>query len=330
VKLTAAQLSKLLDILERIDRNEIHPQLPDRIGRFLRQYGGARVRMDQLLAARGEGRRADGAVSGSTLGAIELHSILPPEVSLLGYPFGEVAETITLSEELGSLTNLVMWLKGPVANTAFNLLRECPGLRLSGDYRWTPPSRLTPGEALVASGGFAITWRDARCIKAVADDLTRPPHAIEYVLDYRIGPPSLKYFRCVCARKNGRGWQVLPAFTQPKTLDVAEVLPEAASEVRGTGLAALLIYREPWSAAWTIVRGMPIDAEDVLGHAITWADFRKELEATEVDGTTVRHIRESLRACGLNATTFAELNLTRRLLPISRDMLLWLRGYHEN
>ena len=38
---------------------------------------------------------------------------------LLDRFLGEVAGTLAISEELGGLTNLVMWLKGPIANAAY-------------------------------------------------------------------------------------------------------------------------------------------------------------------------------------------------------------------
>jgi len=326
VRLTAADLAKVRDILEKIDQGLIHPQMPNRIGRFLRQYGSGRAQLDQVLAKGGAERRADAAVSGCLLGTIEVHAILESEMSLLGFPLGEVAGTLALSEELGGLTNVVMWLKGPGANAAYNLLRENRGLRLSGDYRWTPPGRLTPGEAQLKLSELPIRWQDARCLKAVADDLIRPPHALEYVPDYRMGPPGLKYFRCVCTLKTGQEWQVLPALARSRSLEVAEVLPEVMPALDAAELVMLLIYREPWSRGWTIVAGAAIHADDALAHAIAWADFHKELDGSELDRTIIAGIRESFRASGLRPAGFAEPNLARSLLPVPRDVLRWLRG----
>jgi hypothetical protein len=161
-------------------------------------------------------------------------------------------------------------------------------------------------------------------LKAVADDLTRPPHALEYVLDYRMGPPGLKYFRCVCAVKRGREWLVLGALTQPRPLDVAAVDPETRLDT--CELSALLIYREPWSNAWTIVASSPIDAGDALAHAITWADFQRELDGNELDAALVAGIRDSFRSTDLGPVDFGEPDLTRNLLPVARDILRCLRG----
>lgn len=321
-----ADLAKVLAILEKIDQGMASPRMPDRIGRFFRQYHGGRAQLDRILAASGVERRSDAAVSGNALGTIDVHPILVPEVSLLGFPLGEVAGTLAISEELGGLTNLVMWLKGPVANAAYNLLRQNPGVRLSGDYRWTPPARLTLGEAHLEPSELPVKWQDARCLKAVADDIGRPPHALEYVLDYRMGPPGLKYFRCVCALKKRHEWEVLPALGRPSRLEVAEVLPKVVSALGSAQLGMLLIYREPWSRAWTILAGGAVDAEGALAHAVTWADFQRELDGSQIDRTIIQGIRESFRESGLQVTGSAEANLKLSLLPVARVALRWLRG----
>jgi hypothetical protein len=326
VRLNAADLTTILAILDKIDRGLINPHVPGHVGRYLRQYRNGRAQLDQLLVGRGVERRADAAISGRALDTIEVYPVLDLRVGLLAFPLGEVARTIAISEELGGLTNLVMWLKGGVANATYNFLRASPGVRLSGDYRWTPPSQLTPGEAQIEARAGPIRWQDARCLKVVADDLIRPPHALEYVLDHRIGPPGLKYFRCVCARRRGKEWEALPALASPRQLEVAGVLTKALSGVKSDELVALLIYREPWSQAWTIAGAQRIDADGAVDHAITWADFQRELDGCDTDGTIVAGIRGSLRASGLHAADAAEPNLTRQLLPLARDVLRWMRG----
>src|SRR5205814_7447099 len=64
--------------------------------------------------------------------------------------------------------------------SVYNLFRSNTAVAFSGDYRWTPPGRMTPGEARLEACERQIRSRDARCLKAVADDLNRPPHALEY------------------------------------------------------------------------------------------------------------------------------------------------------
>src|SRR5262249_50715463 len=141
--------------------------------------------------------RSDGAVSGKLLGAIEVHALIEPKVDVLAFPLGETAGTLAVSEQLGGILNLRMWLKAGTPQAAFNVLQDTFAVRLVGDYRWTPLAQVTPGEARIESTGGSLSWRGSRCLKAVADDLLRPPHAVEYVLDYRMGPPGLKFFRTI-------------------------------------------------------------------------------------------------------------------------------------
>lgn len=322
--LDANDLSKVLGILEKIDQGRISPQMPDRIGRFLRQYARGRAALSDVIARHQEDRRADAAISGRTLGTIEIQPLLKPEVRLLTFPLQEVAETVAMSEELGGVINVIMWLKGPVASALYNLLLRNPGTRLTGDYRWTPPARLTPGEAQLEPSSVMTGWQHARCLKAVADDLIRPPHALEYVVDYRLGPPGLKYFRCVCALKRANGWQVLPALAQSRVLEISAVVTEV--HLNALELAALLIYREPWSNGWTIVASVPIDPSEAVAHAITWADFRREIDGSAVDAPIVSAIHEAFRASGLGSAEFGAPNLRRSLLPLACDILRRLRG----
>jgi hypothetical protein len=329
VRLTAGQLQEIVAILEKIDAGLICPKISGEIGRFLRQYSRGRIELDSVLARRNVGRREDDAISGQSVGAIEVYPLVDPHVRLLGYPLGELAEMLAVSEELGGLTNLVLWLRGSTANAVYNLLRTTSsGVRLIGDFRWTPPARLTPGEARLEPGSQAVGWQEARCLKAVADDILRPPHALEYVLDYRLGPPGLKYFRCITAIKRRAHWQVLPGLSTLRPLDTVETLLERSPSIQvgEDALAMLLIYREPWSTKWTIVTGASIEAATALAHSITWADFRRELEGTHTDAAIIHGLRESLSAAGVQPPNFAESNLTRRLVPIARDILCWLRG----
>lgn len=326
MRLSTTELGKLLAILEKIDQGIVQPRMPNRMGRFLRQYANGRALLTKVLTDSGTGRRHDSAISGRALGTVDVHQILRPVVRVLEFPLGELAETLAISEELGCLTNVLMWLKAPIANAAHNTLRQHANLRLEGDFRWTPPSRLTPGEAQLRPVARKVTWRDARCLKGVADDLIRPPHALEYVLDYRIGPPGLKYFRCVCAMRKQREWIVLPALLQPRPLEVAGVRRNVLRKLKSTDLASFLIYREPWSAAWTIVESFPITADQAFTHAISWADFQKELMGSEIDGDIIGGIRESLSALRVRRPPDEGRYLTRNLLPVSRAVLRSLRG----
>ncbi len=313
-------------ILEKIDRGMPAPRIPDRMGRFFRQYRAGRARLKEVLSGSGVELRADGAVSGRALGIAELDPLLPPEAGVLGFPLGEVADTIAISEEIGGLTNVTLWLKGANASSVYNIFRGHSGVRLSGDYRWRPPCRVTPGEADPEATEPSVEWHSARCLKAVAEDLGRPPHALEYVLDYRLGPPGLKFFRCVCAMHQERRWQILPALGKSRHLEICSVVRGALSGLNGANLATLLIYREPWSNTWTIAKGSGINAESALSHSVAWIDFQWELEGSEFDASIIEAIQDSLHDCSIRPPDFGRASLSRRLLPIPRDVLRWLRG----
>jgi hypothetical protein len=324
VKLDAKQLADILAVLERIDGGLARPRVPDRLGRFLRQYERSRGELDGLVSRCGLDRRQDGAISGRAVGAIDIHPLLPPEVSILDFPLGEVARTVAVSDQLGGIMGIAMWLKGPVANAAYTHLNRGPGIRLNGDYRWTPPGRLTPGEANVEPLTDTVTWQNARCLKVVADDLDRPPHALEYLVDYRLGPPSLKSFRTVCAVKKDRGWLALPGVGQPRVIEIAAITPSVRFEK--DSLYAFLIYGEPWSRGWTIAAAAPVDEHDAIAHSITWADFTAELSDGTLAATTVAGVRDALRACGVRTADIGHPVLTRSLLPPAKEILRFVRG----
>ena len=324
MRLSTQQFEEVLGILEKIDSGVIRPRMPDRIGRFLRQYEHGRGEIAAILARQRLTPRKDAAVSGRALGAIDIHPFALPDVSVMGFPLGEVAGALAISEQLGGPVNIAMWLKGSAAGVAYDLLSNNPGARLEGDYRWTPPSRVTLGEAHVDVCHEVVDWRFARCLKAVADDFARPPHALEYVVDYRIGPPGLKFFRATCAIRHGSEWRVLPGLTHPRTIEVRAVI--SAADVPSGALVLLLAYCEPWSREWTIVDATPISAEDAFAHAICWADFQLELDDSELEPAIIAKLRSSLIEAGYRPRDTGTPSLTRSLLPIARDIRRWLNG----
>lgn len=324
--LSQSQLADILGILEKIDRGIIQPRFRDRIGRFLRQYQSGRRELRAVLAQQSTSCRSDGAVSGKLLGAIELHALIDPEVDVLAYPLGETASTLAVSEQLAGILNLRMWLKAGTAQAAFNVLRDTSAVRLVGDYRWTPLAQVTPGEARIELTGGSLSWQSARCLKAVADDLLRPPHAVEYVLDYRMGPPGLKFFRTICASRANEVWQALPCLGQARPFKVSTA--GAGDSVPPSDLLLLLVYCEPWSSDWTIARAVAIQPDEVLAHALTWAHFRAELSGESFDAVTVTAAREALRAWGVKSSDVGPVNLDPQLLPVAKTLLQYIRGTH--
>jgi len=295
------------------------------MGRFLRQYRDGKTQVDQVLADCGVKRRADGAVSGATLGSVNFTALSELRVSALGFPLGKIADTLTISEELGSLAYLCMWLNSPIAQAAYRRVRRFSTLTLSGDYRWSSPSRLTTGVASIEPGPVRIGWQHMRCLKAVAEDLIRPPHALEFVLDYRIGPPGLKFFRCVCAIREGAKWQVLPALADTRPLAVLGSLPDCVATVQGAELAALLIYCEPWSRTWMIADALEIQPDDAFAHALSWADFQRELSELSFDNAVIEGVGQRFRELGMHVVRAEDANLTRSLLPFARALIRELR-----
>ena len=171
--LNQTQLAEVLRILDKIDRGVSQPRLGDRIGRFLRQYESGRRELRAVLAQHSVMCRSDGAVSGNLLGAIEMHPLVDVELDALAFPLGEVASTLVISEPLGGILNIRMWLNAGTAQAAFNVLKDTSALRFVGDYRWTPLWQLTPGEAQIESVP-SLSWQGARCLKAVADRVIAP------------------------------------------------------------------------------------------------------------------------------------------------------------
>lgn len=323
--LNGHDLAVVLEILDKIDRGVAAPSIPGEVGRFFRQYASARTELAKTVLDGGLSPRADSAVSGKQLGTIELYPLIDPSVGILEYPLGEVAQTIALCEQLGGLVHLRMWLAGAAASAVFNVFRQGNGARLSGDYRWTPPSGATTGEAVVEEVSANHHWATARCLKAVADDIRRPPHALEYILDYRIGRPGLKFFRSVCARRSGGDWVALPAFGTATAIRVAATLSEAQNVRNRGALAVLLIYREPWSPSWTVANVEPVSEDGAFAHCLTWADFSRELDGDELDRSALRGLTQVARDSGLPARTSPALNLTRQLLPAAASILRSLR-----
>lgn len=325
VRLSGAQLNEFLGVLDHIDHRGAAPRFAGRMGTFLRQYKDGHLRLASLFRDSGDLERSDGAISGSYLGPVTLHPLVDPKIGVLGFPLGEVADTFAISEELGGIVNVVMWLKSPMANAANDILKTRQSIRLDGDFRWTPTARLAVGAANVDATS-ALTWKQSRSIKAVADDVARPPHALEYILDYRMGSPGMKFFRSMCVVRRNDTLTVLPAFAEPTLLAISDTSPDIVGSIPEGEVSCLLAYREPWDASWTAVESVRVTAEDALSHVVSWADYQLELRDSQIDGETVAAIRKSWLAAGLPlGRGYSEFNIEHRLLPIVRAVIRELR-----
>jgi hypothetical protein len=201
---------------------------------------------------------------------------------------------------------------------------------LSGSYRWFAPSRLTPGEAAVAAVDTQGDWRTARFLKATADDVSRAPHALEYVLDYRLGRPGLKVFRSMVVRAGESGFLILPGIDAPaRPLAFAEPIDSRLTSLNDGEIAIVFAYVEPWSRKWVVIDVRRTDAAGCLAHVVTWADFQAELgdrpALTQSDFST---LHAGLVRAGLDPPPpheVIEQVPARELARPARALVRWLR-----
>jgi hypothetical protein len=139
-----------------------------------------------------------------------------------------------------------------------------------------------------------------------------------------MGPPGLKFFRTICATRSNDVWHTLPCFSEQRQFNVSAIATEDG--IPPGDLLLLLMYREPWSNNWTIVRASAIQPSEVLAHALTWAHFRSELSGEAFDPATVAAARESLRPWGVKTTDIGNPDLDQHLLPAAKILLRNVRG----
>jgi hypothetical protein len=189
---------------------------------------------------------------------------------------------------------------------------------------------MTPGKAEVAPAEIGLTWSECRFLKATADDVARPPHALEYVLDYRLDRPGLKAFRVIAVRMRGGELEVLPgvdatarpvSFCQPLDGRLAK-LPERA-------VALAFAYLEPWGRHWTLIDLKETDSRGCLQHLLTWADFQAEIRGLPpLERSDLRSLEAALAAADIDAPPSHEVlpDLpTRALNEAARALVKWLR-----
>jgi hypothetical protein len=330
---SADELRALTKVLEGIDGGKPAPRVPGPVGLFFRQYARYRGEVSHVLARAGLAGAADGHVRGAELGPIEMTPLASTVTAIPNEVWGAVSHVPMICEELAHVVDLTLWLNAHGANEVDRLLtvEQEPAVRLAGAYRWYPPHRVTPGEAWGVRASTDRSWQLARCLKATADDLASPPHPLEYTLDFRLGPPGLKAFRTFIGRYEGERLEVLPG-REARTLSIAlEFSGESVLSFRRGELIMVLGFREPWNAIWTAAAATAVDETMALAHAITWADFRLEVEGSPpCTGADTLELMEALRGVGVSLASAEEAlvraPLVRRGLPAPLAVARWLRA----
>lgn len=335
MKLSSAELGQLLRIIDAVYEGEQPPRRLggdlSRFGQFLRRLGSGRLEVQHLLAREGLATTKKGWVNGAEVGPIALAPLAPLKGAVPHELWGPVERVPALAEELGAVVDLTLWTSAVGANRAHVLLSgSLNPISLAGAYRWFAPSRVTPGEAVVATAEADISWRTCRFLKTSADDLSRAPHPLEYVIDYRLGDPGLKAFRVLSIRKQANDFVVLPGFDAPsRPIRVASPISPRLSGLADGALALVLAYVEPWSREWVVVDFHPADEAESLTHLLTWADFRAELSGQSSLGPAdLRALRLALISEGLDPPAAHEVLPRipeRGLNGAARALVHWLR-----
>lgn len=332
MKLTGEELAQLTRIVDRIYEGRPAPRAHGAVGQFLRGCERGRLDVQHVLARHGLKTRDAGWVPGDEAGPIDLRLLGELETAVPSDVWGPVEGAPVISEQLGRVAELTLWTDARTANSVRVLFshNSDAAVRLSGRYRWFAPGRITPGDARAEAVTDDTSWKTARCLKAVAEDVGRPPHALEYVFDYRLGRPGLKVFRTFAGRSGDGFFDVLPATTQsPRRVRLASAVPNVAKTVTAAPIYLLFAYREPWDDEWCALDATEIDEQSCFDHVLAWADFRAEiLGQSRPAYRDIAGIRTALTSADVTVASDPDLtsaNLTRSLLSPAASLLRWFR-----
>jgi hypothetical protein len=330
VTLDINELAQLVRIIDGVYEGKPPPRVGGRFGQYLRRCSQGRFEIQQLLAREGIATSARGWVSGVEVGPVELAPLAQLKGAVPNDLWGPVEHLPALAESLGSVVDLTLWTSAASANRAHVALSSSLSpIRLVGTYRWFAPSRLTTGEADVDTVDSDRSWTSARFLKATADDISRSAHALEYVLDYRLGEPGLKAFRAFVVRADGGGFSILSG-VDATAREIALTSRDGRPPNVGEGETAMVFaYVEPWSREWTVIDAKPIDAAGCLVHLATWADFKAELdERPRLTTADLSALRNAVLADGLHPPDVPEVIGSvppRQLSRPVRALVRWLR-----
>lgn len=330
MRLTAAQLGQLAKVLQRIEEGRIAtPRVPGAVGAFLRQYATARATTARAMGVELPSR---GWVSGEHLTPLELSLITSLELRVDSVVMGSVSSAVAACDTLGITASVSLW-GAPLA--ASHMLREWRArptsvISVAGRFRWFPPARITPGEAMTEPIGQERSWREVRCLKYTADDLGRVPHAAAFHLDWLTPPPGIRAYRTFALQRQAGRWRVLPGLARTAP-DVSVSVPSHIDDF-DTDLLLVLASTEPWEPKrWRVADAAPATDDDVIAHSLGWADHLRELGGEDaITGAEMRALATRARESGvsnpsIDAAASAAV-LTRRLDPRARSLARLIRG----
>lgn len=324
--LSLKQRHALLSILEKIEEGQPPPRATGHVGRFLNEFALMRQRLRERIRHDGE------FVRGATVGPIVLTPLAGLEETVKSDLLGEVASTIAVSDQLGGPVEVTLWGKARPANALRNAWLLGPSsVELAGAFRWFAPRRLTPGSATVSILDQPVDLFQARCLKFAGVEFLGPPTATAYRWDRSAGAPDLRTFRVVAIHRSSRSWDVIPVDpVREQSIQVLLDGENVESAVQGRELALALISRTPWDEAWTATRAVACDPDGILGHLISWADHRRELESLPPpDAGEVARLRAALASLGVSVDSeraVRRANLTRTIAPEVLPLAAWVRG----
>lgn len=333
MKLSSDELRKLLRIVDAIYEGKPAPRAKGQVGQFLRGCEHGRLDVQHVLAKEGLATHAAGWVSGDGVGEIIATPLRDLEAAVPSDIYGPVERAPVMCEQLGMVAELTLWTSARSANRARTLLTRggATSISLKGGYRWFAPARVTPGDSTVEMAIPQQGWSGSRFLKAVAEDVGRPPHALEYVHDYRIGQPGLKVFRVMAGRPEGTTIEVFAAGAVGSR--IVQLVPPEESEIRdvldAAPLALIFAYREPWDQTWQVIDAKAATDTDCFDHLLSWADFRNEISGQpRITHPDVAALRLSLAKAGVTVEDDVGLggaSLNRLLLAPAARLLRWFR-----
>jgi hypothetical protein len=329
VSLSLEQRLTLLKIVSDLEEGKIAiPRIGGDVGRFLRELGVLNARIEQLAP------HAGNFVRGRDVGAVSLTPLAPLTERVETDFVGESASTLACSEELAGLVNVTLWTKARSANRLRTIWLQNPrSVRLTGDFRWFAPRRLTPGTASIDEPAGNLSIWSARCLKFVADEFLAAPPAISYRWDRFFGPADFRTFRVVPLMQGAEEWVIVPSRKDllNHSIDVSRhcVAPDALKPA--SDLIIAMLARDPWDPRWRIVVSEPTDANGVLAHLITCADYRRELLGLASPGVDeVGALQLLLSNLGLATSRdegLVRANLRRTVASAVSPLARWARGF---